>query len=73
MHYPRMKNITLRADEQLIEQGRLWAKSQYKTLNAMFREWPEQFTAQSGGTQEFDALMTRLKHVQGGRGSAGTR
>jgi hypothetical protein len=62
-----MKNITLSADEQLIEQARLLAKSQHKTLNAMFREWLEQFTARSGGTQEFDALMKRLKHVRAGR------
>ncbi len=62
----RMKNITLSADEQLIEQARLLAKSRHKTLNAMFREWLEQFTAQCGGTQEFDALMRRLKHVQAG-------
>jgi hypothetical protein len=59
-----MKNITLSADEQLIEQARLLAKSQHKTLNAMFREWLEQLIAQRGGTQEFDALMMRLKHVQ---------
>src|SRR5712671_5902655 len=62
-----MKNITLSADEHLIEQARLLAKSQHRTLNAMFREWLEQFTAQSGGTKEFDALMKRLKHVQAGR------
>src|SRR5437016_12664247 len=61
-----MRNITLSADEQLIEQARLLAKSRHKTLNAMFREWREQFTAQSGGAQEFDALMKRLKHVQAG-------
>jgi len=67
VHYLRMKNITLSADEQLIEQARLLAKSQHKTLNAMFREWLAQFTAQSGGTQEFDALMKRLKHVRAGR------
>jgi hypothetical protein len=67
VHYLRMKNITLSADEQLIEQARLLAKSQHKTLNAMFREWLEQFTAQSGSTQEFDALMKRLKHVHAGR------
>jgi hypothetical protein len=66
VHYLRMKNITLSADEQLIEQARLLAKSRHKTLNAMFREWLEQFTAQSGGAQEFDALMKRLKHVQAG-------
>ena len=67
VHCLRMKNITLSADEQLLEQARLLAKSQHKTLNAMFREWLEQFTAQSGGTQEFNALMKRLKHVQAGR------
>jgi hypothetical protein len=33
----------------------------------MFREWLEQFAAQSAGAQEFDALMKRLKHVQAGR------
>jgi hypothetical protein len=62
-----MKNITLSADEQLLEQARLLAKSQHKTLNAMFREWLEQYAAQSGGAQEYDALMKRLKHVQAGR------
>jgi hypothetical protein len=67
VHCLRMKNITLSADEQLIEQARLLAKSQHKTLNALFREWLEQFAAQNGGTQEFDALMKRLKHVQAGR------
>jgi len=40
-----MKNITLSADESLIEQARLVAKSQHKTLNTAFREWLEQFTA----------------------------
>ena len=67
VHYSRMKNITLSADEHLIEQARLLAKSQHKTLNAMFREWLEQVTAQTGGVQEFEALMKRLKHVQAGR------
>lgn len=67
VHCLRMKNITLSADEQLIEQARLLAKSRHKTLNAIFREWLEQLTAQTGGAQEFDALMKRLKHVQAGR------
>ncbi len=67
VHCLRMKNITFSADEQLIEQARLLAKSRHKTLNAIFREWLEQLTAQTGGAQEFDALMKRLKHVQAGR------
>jgi hypothetical protein len=62
-----MKNVTLSADEHLIEQARLVAKSQHKTLNAAFREWLEQFTARAGNVQEYDALMRRLQHVKAGR------
>ena len=67
VHCSRMKNITLSADESLIEQARLVAKSQHKTLNTAFREWLEQFTARSGNVQEYDALMNRLQHVKAGR------
>jgi hypothetical protein len=62
-----MKNVTLSADESLIEQARLIAKSQHKTLNTAFREWLEQFTARAGNVQEYDALMRRLRHVKAGR------
>lgn len=62
-----MKTITLRADAELIERARLLAKFQHKTLNALFLEWLNYLAAQSGGAQEFDALMKRLKHVQAGR------
>ena len=62
-----MKNITLSADEHLIEQARLVARSQHKTLNAAFRDWLQQYTAQAGAAKEFDALMRRLRHVDAGR------
>ena len=58
-----MKNITLSADENLIEQARLVAQGRHKTLNAAFREWLEQYAAQSGGGAAVDALMRRLRHV----------
>ena len=61
-----MKNITLSADENLIEQARLVARSQHKTLNTAFREWLETYTRQSGNVQEFDALMKRLRHIRSG-------
>lgn len=61
-----MKNVTLSADEDLIEQARLVARSQRRTLNAAFREWLLQFTAQAGNGQEVDALMRRLRHVNAG-------
>jgi hypothetical protein len=62
-----MKNITLRAEEHLIERARLRAKSQHKTLNAAFREWLENFASQGGDAREFDSLMNRLKRVEPGR------
>jgi len=61
-----MKNITLSADEDLIEQARLVARQQHRTLNAAFREWLVQFTAQSGSAPEYEALMARLRHVNAG-------
>ena len=67
VHYFCMKNITLSADENLIEQARLTAKAQRRTLNDAFREWLGQFSGQSGNAKEFDSLMKRLKHVRAGR------
>ncbi len=58
-----MKNITLSADEDLIERARIIARSQRTTLNAAFREWLEQFAARSGDGKGFDALMKDLRHV----------
>jgi hypothetical protein len=59
-----VKNITLSAEEHLIEQARLAARAQHKTLNAAFREWLEQFAAQAGGGAALNALMRRLRHVR---------
>lgn len=63
----QVKNITFSADEDLIEQARLVARAQRKTLNIAFREWLEQFTARSGNGAQVDALMRRLDHVKAGR------
>ena len=59
-----MKNITLSAEENLIEQARLVARSRHTTLNVAFREWLEQYAAQTGAGAAVDALMRRLKHVR---------
>jgi hypothetical protein len=61
-----MKNVTLSADDDLIEQARLVARAQRKTLNAAFREWLLQFTAQAGDGHDLDALMRRMRHVNSG-------
>jgi len=61
-----MKNITLSADEDLLEQARAIARSQRRTLNAAFREWLIQFTASAGDEQSFNALMKRMSHIDSG-------
>jgi len=62
-----MKNITLSADENLIEQARQLARAQKRTLNDAFREWLVQFTQQNGNAEEYAALMKRLRYVRPGR------
>ena len=62
-----MKNITLSADEDLIEQARSIARGQRRTLNEAFREWLAQFAQSAGDAQGFDALMRHLQHVDAGR------
>lgn len=67
VHCISMKNITLSADEDLIEQARLVARAQRKTLNAAFREWLAQFAGLAGNAKEAELLMKRLSHVKAGR------
>lgn len=63
-----MKNITLSADESLIEQARLVARSERKTLNAAFREWLEEYATRAGRGAAFEALLRRSGHIKpGGR------
>jgi predicted transcriptional regulator len=62
-----MKNITLSADEDLIERARTIARAQRRTLNDVFREWLAQFAQSAGDAQGFDALMQRMRHINAGR------
>ncbi len=62
-----VKNVTLSADEHLIDLARQTARSHHTTLNSAFREWLEQYTSQVGSAREFDLLMRRLNHVGAGR------
>jgi hypothetical protein len=56
-----MKNVTLSADEHLIERARQVAQARHKTLNTAFREWLEEFASQNGDVEEYDRLMQRLR------------
>lgn len=64
VHYFRMKNITLSADEFLIQQARVRAASENRSLNDLFREWLAQYVSQPQAAQKYIELMTQLNHVQ---------
>lgn len=55
-----VKNITLTADEELIERARHVARSQHKTLNVAFREWLHEYVERESVAAEYDALMAKL-------------
>jgi hypothetical protein len=56
-----MKNITLSAEDNLIEQARQVARVQHKTLNQMFREWLSDLATRQNNTREYRALMRDIR------------
>lgn len=67
-HYIRVtKNITLSAEEKLIEGARLRAQSEKTTLNNVFREWLARYSAKEGAGSRYTSLMRDLKRVSAGR------
>jgi predicted transcriptional regulator len=61
-----MKNVTLSADNALIERARRLAKAQSKTLNQAFREWLADYTRRENDAKAIDALYKGLSHVNSG-------
>lgn len=67
-----MRNITLSADEQLIEIARDKARAKKTTLNAEFRKWIQQYANTNTESQQrlkaYRELMQELSTVStGGR------
>lgn len=63
-----MKNITLSADEKLIEAARERARAEHTTLNEQFRNWLEEYAQQKQRMQRYDAVIAELRgKVQVGR------
>ena len=55
-----MKNITLSADEKLIEAARERARTEHTTLNEQFRRWLEEYTQQQR-MRRYDEVIASLK------------
>jgi len=67
VHNFDMKNITLSADEGLLQQARRRAGAEHRTLNDIFRQWLDQYVSQSTASDTYDAVMKRLDHVSAGQ------
>lgn len=65
-----MKNITLSADENLIEAARERAREEHTTLNEQFRCWLEIYARRS---QKADDAMAVLKKIRGYARSGGQK
>ncbi|MEI8039419.1 MAG: hypothetical protein WCJ14_13615 [Verrucomicrobiota bacterium] len=61
-----MKNITLSAQEDLIEQARAAARAQKTTLNQLFRNWLGELAGRQERDHQLAALMERLDYVKSG-------
>lgn len=64
VHCFRMRNITLSADETLIQQARVRAASENRSLNDLFREWLTQYVMQPHAAQKYSEIMAQLDHIQ---------
>ena len=56
-----MKNITLSADEKLIEAARERARAEHTTLNEQFRRWLEEYTQQQERMRRYDEVIASLR------------
>ena len=54
-----MKNITLSAEEQLIDRARKKANHNGTTLNVEFRRWLEHYTGAEAAHHRYEELMER--------------
>jgi hypothetical protein len=57
-----MKNITLSADDRLIEAARERARTEHTTLNEQFRRWLADYVRQE---QKADAAMALIEELRG--------
>ncbi|WP_297324601.1 hypothetical protein [Nitrosomonas sp.] len=56
-----MKNITLSADDKLIEAARERARAEQTTLNEQFRRWLTDYVRQEHQTESAMALIEELR------------
>jgi hypothetical protein len=61
-----MKNVTLSAEDRVLQRARELARRRSTTLNQMFRAWLAELTAERARKDRFEELMRRLAHARSG-------
>lgn len=61
-----MKNITLSADQHLIELAREEARARKTTLNALFREWLEEISRSDERRKKAEEVIQRMSQYDSG-------
>lgn len=56
-----MKNITLSADEELIEAARERARAEHTTLNEQFRNWLASYARRQERLRRYDETIAALR------------
>ena len=61
-----VKNVTLSAEDRVLERARELARRRSTTLNQMFRDWLAEVTAERTRVDRYEQLMRRLTHARSG-------
>jgi hypothetical protein len=61
-----MKNVTLSAEDRVLDRARELARRRSTTLNQMFRDWLGELTTERARKDRFEQLMRRLAHARSG-------
>ena len=62
-----LKNITLSAEDVLIQKARDKARQEHKSLNVIFRGWVARYVGGEVLSQDYQRLMKQLSHARAGR------
>jgi hypothetical protein len=62
-----IKNITLSADEKLIELARKKAINHNTTLNELFRQWLSNYSVDKDLSTDLDQFLTQVSYCASGR------
>ncbi len=61
-----LRNVTLTADEALIDRARERARRRHTTLNEEFRQWLARYASQEDQATNYRALMGHLGYANSG-------